>query len=234
MTLFLISFLKLILYFIICASLALLLRIYVKLPNEVFRKTLHFILLGSAPVFLNVFDNWHHAALAPLVFAIMVYPILSLAENLKNYSQLLVERNSGEIKKSLIHVSGMFSLVIAISWGLIGVKYIALAVIFAWGLGDATAALVGKKYGKRRIEGKYIDGKKTLEGSFAMFLVSIIVIFIVLNINTKLSWYDNLIISFITALVNSLVELNTKHGFDTITCPISIILVMLPLLYLMG
>ncbi len=234
MTLFLISFLKLLLYFIICASLALLLRIHVKLPDEVFRKSLHFILLGSAPVFLNVFDNWYHAAFAPLVFALMVYPILSFAENLKDYSRLLVERNSGEIKKSLIHVFGMFSLVITISWGLIGVKYIALAIIFAWGLGDAAAALAGKKYGKRYIEGKYIDGKKTLEGSFAMFLVSFFVIFIILIINTKLSWYDNLIISFITAIVNSLVELNTKHGLDTITCPISIVLVMLPLLYLMG
>ena len=146
----------------------------------------------------------------------------------------LAKYYAGEIKKSLIHVFVMFSIVITISWGLMGTKYIALAVIFAWGLGDAAAALVGKKHGKIHIEGKYIDGKKTLEGSFAMFLVSFFVIIIILLINTELSWYYNLIISITTAIVNSLVELHTKHGLDTITCPVSIILVLLPLLYLIG
>lgn len=234
MTIFLVSFLKLIFYFVMCASLALLLRIYVKPPNEVFRKMLHFILLGSSLVFLNAFENWYHAVLASLFFALIVYPILSVAEKLKNYSQLLVERKNGEIKKSLVLVFGMFALVIAISWGLIGAKYIALAVIFAWGFGDAAAALVGKKYGKRFIEGKFIDGKKTLEGSLAMFLVSFLMIFFILILNTSLPWYKNIIISLITAIVNSLVELHTKNGLDTITCPLSILLVMLPLLYLLG
>lgn len=234
MTIFLISFLKLLLYFVICASIAVLIRIFIDLPDELFRKFLHIILLGSALVFLYGFETWYTAVFASLIFVILVYPILSLAESLEKYSHILMERNDGEIKRSLILVFGMFSLVITISWGLIGVKYIALAVMFAWGLGDAAAALVGEKHGKRYIEGKYIEGKKTLEGSLAMFLVSFIVIFIILIINTKLFWFNNLIISFIAAIVNSLVELNTKHGLDTITCPISIVLVMLPLLYLMG
>lgn len=234
MTIFLISFLKLLLYFVICASIALLIRIFIDLPDELFRKFLHIILLGSAPVFLYGFETWYTAVFASLIFMILVYPILSLAESLEKYSHILMERNDGEIKRSLILVFGMFSLVITISWGVIGVRYIALAVIMAWGLGDAAAALIGKKYGKRHMEGKYIDGKKTFEGSLAMFIVSFIVIGIILAVNTELSWYANLIISFVTAIVNSLVELNTKHGLDTITCPISIVLVMLPLLYLMG
>lgn len=204
-----------------------------KISDELFRKILHFILLGSAIVLLNVFNNWHGAAIAPLIFAALVYPLLSFAENLKNYSQFMVERDSGEIKRSLLYVFVMFSIVITISWGIIGEKFIALAVILAWGVGDATAALVGKNFGKRYIEGKYGDGKKTFEGSFAMFVASFIVIFIILAINTNLQWYYNVIVSFISAIVNSFVELNTKHGLDTITCPLALVLVMLPLLYLM-
>jgi phytol kinase len=76
-----------------------------KISDELFRKILHFILLGSAIVLLNIFTTWHGAAIAPLIFAVLVYPLLSLEEKFKNYSQILVERDSGEIKKkSLIRI----------------------------------------------------------------------------------------------------------------------------------
>jgi len=232
-SLFVRTFLKLMLYFFICASCAVAIRMSLKISDEVFRKLLHFILLGSAVVLLNLFDTWHGAAIAPLIFAVLVYPLLSLAEHLKRYSQFMVERDSGEIKRSLLYVFAMFSVVIAISWGFIGEKYLALAVILAWGVGDAAAALVGKNFGKRYIAGKYVDGKKTVEGSFAMFVASFAVIITILAINTTLAWYYILIVSFIAALVNSLVELNTKHGLDTITCPTAFVLVMVPLWRLM-
>lgn len=234
MTVFLHEFLKLISYFVISASLALLSRLFTKLPDEVFRKLLHLILIGSAPVFLFVFSSWQGASLATLVFAILVYPLLSLAEGLGGYSELFVERDRGEIKKSLLYVFAMFFIVISISWGLIGEKYLALAVILGWGLGDAAAALVGKKYGRTRLESRFLDGKKTLEGSLAMFAVSFITILMILLVHTDLSWQAYLFIPLITSLVNALTELYTKNGLDTITCPAAILLILLPLLYLMG
>ncbi len=231
---FLLGFSKLILYFIICATCALAIRRLTPIPGEFHRKILHLILLGSAPIFLYVFDTWQNAALASIVFAAVIYPALSLAEHLKGYSNLLAERDNGEIKRSLIAVFGMFAVVITISWGIIGAKYLALAVILGWGFGDAAAALVGKKFGKHHLKGKYIDSKKTLEGTAAMFIVSFIAIITVLILSTILPWYGYILIAVITAAVCSAVEMNTKNGFDTITCPAATLAVMLPLLYLLG
>ena len=43
-------------YFAVVATIALTARLLVKIPDEIFRKTLHFILLGSIFVFVFAFD----------------------------------------------------------------------------------------------------------------------------------------------------------------------------------
>lgn len=234
MIIFLLEFTKLLIYFIFCATCAFTLRKIIKIDDELYRKLLHFILLGSSPVFLYVFSTWYSSVLASASFAILAYPLLSFAEKLDGYKYILAERDIGEIKRSLIAVFGMFAIVIAICWGLLGTKYLALAVILGWGLGDAAAALVGKKFGKHHLKGKFIDGKKTLEGTIAMFIVSFIAIITVLILNSGLSWYGNMLISIIAAGVCSIAELNTKNGLDTLTCPAATLAAMLSFLHLWG
>lgn len=92
----------LIVYFIIGASSALALRRVISMPKEVFRKTLHIILLGSVFILTYAFTTWWTSAIAAIVFIIMVYPILLFGERLTNFSKLLIQRKSGEIKRSLI------------------------------------------------------------------------------------------------------------------------------------
>ena len=228
------GFLMIIVYFIICASLALLLRCFVRVPREVFRKILHFILLGSSFFWVFAFSTWWIAALSSLGFAIAIYPILSIMERFKGYSQLLTERKSGEIKKSLLIVFTMFALVITVCWGLVGDQLLVLACIFAWGFGDAAAALIGKRIGKRKLIGKYIEGKKTLEGTLAMFVVSFLSVLVILLIRGELDWYSYILISLVTAAVSAVTELYTSNGMDTITCPVASMIVLLPLMYLFG
>ncbi len=67
LTSFLASFAVLIGYFVACALTAIVIRHLVRIPEEVFRKTLHLILLGSLPVFLYSFEYWWMAAGASLV-----------------------------------------------------------------------------------------------------------------------------------------------------------------------
>jgi len=55
-----------------------------------------------------------------------------------------------------------------------------LASVLAWGLGDAAAALVGKRFGRHFVRGRLVEGCKSLEGTFAMFVVSFISVMIVL------------------------------------------------------
>ena len=85
------------LYFVICASTALIAHALIAIPSEVFRKILHMILLGSLSVWTAVFDRWWLAAVTAVAFALLVWPILALAEHIKGYSALLTERKQGAI-----------------------------------------------------------------------------------------------------------------------------------------
>lgn len=123
----------------------------------------------------------------------------------------------------------MFAFVIFICRGVFENPELTFAVIYSWGFGDAFAALVGTKFGKHKIY-----RKKSFEGSLAMFLTSFLVVFIILLIGNLAVWYFALIIAIIVSLVVSVVELFTPNGLDTVTCPLSSLAVIVPLLLLFG
>ena len=221
-------------YFIVAAGTALGCRCFIKIPNELFRKILHGILLGSLFIFIFAFDTWWIVALEAVAFAIIVYPILMFFEGFKGFSQLTTERKAGELKKSLLLVFFMFATVVIVCWGWMGDKYLVLASVSAWGFGDAAAAMIGKRFGKHKITWRYTDGKKSLEGSLAMFVVSMISVAIVLLIRGGLNLVGYVVVSSVVALVSAVAELYSKGGNDTVICPVSAMVVLLPLLYLFG
>ena len=161
-------------------------------------------------------------------------PILWFAERFKGYSKLVTERKSGELKSSLLVVFFMYAVVVAICWGWFDDRMLALASIYAWGFGDAAAALVGKRFGKHKIGGKIIQGRKSFEGTTAMFIVSLISVFTILTLRGGLMWYETLVISVVVAAVSAVVELYTLNGIDTITCPVAAMVVLIVLLRLVG
>lgn len=228
------GFKLLLVYFLVCATSALLLRRSVSVPKEVFRKTLHLILIGSILIFTYSFETWWVSAVAAIVFIVIVFPILSYAEQIPGYCELLTERKRGEIKMSLVVVFSMFAVLISICWGWIGEKYLVIASVFAWGFGDAAAALVGKRFGRRYIEGKYVEGRKSLEGTLAMFVVSFFSVLIILYANEIGNWPGYITISVVTAAVCAVVELFTKGGMDTLTCPIAAAAIMIPMIRIFG
>jgi dolichol kinase len=229
---FIIGFGILLCYFALCASAALILRRFVPVPKEVFRKTLHLILLGSVFILTYAYETWWAAAAASVVFIALVLPVLALAERIPGYSELLTERKPGEIKQSLVLVFGMFAVLIAVCWGWLGERYLIIASVFAWGLGDAAAALVGKRFGQHYIEGKLVEGRKSLEGTLAMFAVSFISVLIVLLSKGAVAWYACLPIAAVTAVACAAVELYTKRGMDTLTCPLAAAAILIPLIRL--
>ena len=221
-------------YFIVCASTAFICRRFLRIPDEVFRKILHGILLGSLLVWTVQFDRWYLAALSALSFAAAVYPLLKAAERWKGYSHFVTERSSGELKQSLIVVFVMYAIIVTVCWGWLNEKLLALCSIYAWGFGDAAAALIGKRYGRHKLEGKHIEGRKSAEGTLAMFTVSFACVLIILILRGGMAWHEYLITAFVTALVSSAVELYTMRGMDTITCPLAAMAVLLPLVHLLG
>ena len=222
------------LYFLVAASAALLLRKLVRIPDELFRKGLHCILLGSLLVWVLAFHTWWYAALSALGFAAAVYPLLCLEERIPGFSAFVTERKRGELKTSLLLVFSMFAAVLCVCWGWLGDRLLVLAGVYAWGFGDAAAALVGKRFGRHALTGKHIEGRKSVEGSVAMFTTSFLSVVVILLFRGGLAWYGYFLIPAVTASVAALVELYSLHGTDTVTCPLAATAVLLPLVYWMG
>ncbi len=210
-------------YFSISALLAVLAKKVLKMPSEMVRKTCHIIVVMSVVVLLNAFRTWYLAVLVVFVFALAVYPMLALVERYPFYSSFLAERRSGEVKSSMIWVFLMLALLMTVFWGLLGEtwKFVIVGAVMAWGFGDAAAALVGKAVGRRTIEHRYVEGKKTVEGTLAMYGVACLAIFVTTMMYDAVPWYLCLAIALFVAPVCALVELFTRRGMDTITVPIS-------------
>ena len=226
--------LNLLIYFAGAVTIVFSIRVLFTINDEVFRKLLHFVLLGSFLVFIFSFSTWQITAIAAIAFEVLVYPILALFERIKNYSEFTTERKKGELKRSLMLVYTMFAIVVAICWGLFKDRYLAIASLYAWGIGDAAAALVGKKYGIHKIWTKYLDGKKSYEGTLAMYIVSCISVFSILLLRGGMPIIFCLIISLVVGAISAMAELYSKDGNDTIFCPLAALAALVPLVYLFG
>ena len=218
-----------VLYILIAAGPVLLARKPFSIPDELFRKILHFILLGAHIPLVFAFEAWWMAAAFALSLMVILFPILFFAEKIPMFSAFVNERKQGEFTSSMVLAVGMMAFSVTVCWGLFGDRYLVLASVYAWGIGDALAALVGKAYGKHKIRWKFADGKKSMEGSAAMFLCAFVSIFAVLLIRGGLSPIGCFVIALLTAPVCTLAELCAKNGMDTVICPVSAMAVILPL-----
>lgn len=208
-------------------------RIFIKIPDELFRKTLHFILLGAYIPLCFAFKAWWMAAVFSASLIIILFPVLALAEKIPMFSEFVNERKKGEFKSSMVLAIGMMAFSTTVCWGLLGDKYLVLACIYAWGVGDAFAALVGKRFGKHKIKWKIADGKKSVEGSLAMFACALLSVFTVLMIRGGIAVPLCLCIALLAAVVCTVTELCAKNGLDTVICPVSAMAVIIPMVVLL-
>jgi len=221
-------------YFVIAASTMLMLRWLIKIPDELFRKILHFILLGSYIPFSFAFDTWWLSVLLAVILEILIYPLLALAERLSKFSSFVNERKKGEFKHSLILAFSMLAVCNTVCWGVLNDRYLGLACMYAWGVGDAFAALFGKRFGRHKIRMKWVDPHKSAEGSAAMFVTSALAVLGVLLAHRPLTPAAYIVIPLAGAGVSTFVEMITPDGMDTVTCPTAAMLVMIPLMALFG
>ncbi len=230
---------NLLIYFIVMVAAVLTARKLIDIYDELFRKILHFVLLGALLVWTVSFRTWWIEVLTVVGFVVIVYPILMFFERFKTYSNTVTERKKGELKRSLVAVFLMFAVVIIITEGIFKDRYLALASVYAWGVGDAFAALIGKKYGKHKLTGKFLSGKKSLEGTLAMFVTSFLTVLPILLLRSGI--YTDLFVlivnvttALLTAVASAVCELYTKDGMDTLTCPLAAMTVMLSMLAMFG
>ena len=222
------------LYIIPAVSVMLIARTVLKVPDELFRKILHFILLGAYVPFLFGFQTWWVSAAVAGSLVLILYPLLAVAGKIPAFSSFVNERKKGEFKSSMILALGMMVASICVGWGIFNDRYLVLACIYAWGVGDAFAALIGKKYGKHKVRWKLADSHKSVEGSVAMFVTSAISVCTVLLLRGGLSIISCILIAGLAALASTLVELSTKDGFDTVSCPVAAMVIIIPLVQILG
>lgn len=195
----------------------------VKLKSELRRKALHLICVMAILLLLNMVSSWQVVVISVVGFALGVYPILAILERFPQYAKFFVQRRKGEVKMSLILICLMVATLTAIFWGWLGGgwKYIIIVAVLAWGYGDAAACLVGKVFGRRYIEHRLVEGKKTVEGTMAMTIVSCAAIFFTIWNYTSAAWYLCFAVALLVAPICALVELFSLRGTDTITVPFS-------------
>lgn len=222
------------LYFAIAATTMFVLRRLVRIPDELFRKLLHYVLQVSYPLFAYAFEAWWMSALLGLLIVAIAYPLFQWAGHLPGFSRFVNERKSGEFKSSLVLAFVMLAICNAVCWGWLGDKYFGVACMYAWGIGDGAAALVGKRYGRHKLKLPFVDPRKSVEGSLAMFLSSAAAVLLVLLLHGHASLAACVVVPLAGAGVAALVEMMTPNGLDTVTCPAAAMLVMIPLMSVLG
>ena len=221
-------------YYVVAASSIFAVRWLTKIPDELFRKILHFILLFSYIPFAFAFQTWWHSVLLTVILEILIYPILKQAEHIPMFSSFVNERKDGEFKHSLLLAFTMLAACNTLCWGVLGDKYLGIACMYAWGVGDAFAALIGKRFGRHKIKWKYADPHKSIEGSAAMFITSAIAVACVLLSHNHLTFPAYIVIPVAGAGIATVVEMVSKEGYDTVLCPAAAMAVMIPLMWLFG
>ena len=216
-------------YIVPCLIVLLPIRFFTKLPSFVFRKLLHIVAFTCVTLMILAANTWQSAALTSALIAVIIYPILVILEKEEWYDKLFVQKSKGEVKRSLIILFVMFAVVITVCWGVFGEPKIAAASILMWGIGDAAAALIGIPFGKHKIKLRFTDGKKSWEGSIAMFILSFIAGLLILFYLRDLSIGYALLAAGLGALAGTVTELLSPTEWDTATVPVVIAAVLLVL-----
>ena len=85
-------------------------------------------------------------------------------------------------------------------------------------LSDTGSALIGTKYGKKRLS--IFDGEKTIEGSVAFFIITLLVSLILLMLLTDMAEVNLIILSSIIAAFCTFIESDSWEGLDNLFVPV--------------
>jgi phytol kinase len=213
-------------YYAAAASSIALLSTLLKIPKEVIRKAYH--IMSSLSVFLLLlgFENWYSAVIGLVALCIAAYLVLLVSQYIPILRVMTIGRKSSPkevMGQSLYFHISLVGLII-VFWGLMGPesRYHAAIGIVAWGFGDASAAVFGRRFGRRKYSHPLFDSDKTLEGTYAMIAFSFVAIFATLSLMLTMPLIIRLLISFVLACVGAVAEAISRKGLDTLTVPFTV------------
>lgn len=215
------TFLWFVIPIIVLGIICILVRVFTKVPDFIFRKILHLIAACMIAVLAIVPIHWWVAEIIVGISAIGLTVLLLIFEPTPVYKKFFVEKSKHEVLISFLLFFLVVACLIALFWGYKGYnnRFYVIIAILAWGLGDAAAAIFGQAFGKHKVSGKMIEGTKSIEGSVMCFVFSLTISLVLLITLMHIVWWLALIEALLIGVFVSLAELFTKKGMDNITCP---------------
>ncbi len=217
---FLKLFVLLHLHFLILAGGSVLANKKLSLSDEMFRKMLHITAVFAIIPIVLPSAAWGYSAAVCAAFTVEAFIGMKYSGIKQKVG--MKERAMGEQQRSMFLLFAVYIFVIAVGWGLFKQKWMPVLSVVAWGVGDCFAALVGKRFGRHKLRGKHIEGTKSVEGTVAMFITSFIATYAIYQGHTQMSrpWIPLLVSTWI-AFFSCMTELFSKHGLDTVFCPLA-------------
>lgn len=160
-----------------------------------------------------IFSDWRIAIVAPLSFVVTNYVI--------HRFRLLPALDDDPANLGTVFFPISFAALLAIFFrpgASDPESFIAVAGVLTMALGDAAAAVFGKRYGTRRYT--IFGQSRTMEGSMAMFLVTGTVIALVLNTMAGFSWHPAVAFGLVTGTAAAGIEAACPFGSDNLFVPL--------------
>jgi len=213
----------LILSLVLVFGIILLSQLLVKLfhlTKEESRKLVHIGVSNWWLVAMLAFDSWQWAIIPAVIFI-----VLNLISWYTGAFSAMERQPRNPHNLGTVYFPISLSILVILTWHDSPVfaeaaPYIGGLGILAMGYGDGLAALVGTRSGRRKYN--ILGTTKSLEGSLAMFIGSLVPIFILLMLGAQLGFLPALAYAVALATLATLVEAITPWGLDNLTVPLII------------
>lgn len=209
-------------YGYIIATILLTGKIGQRLSQNSSRKFLH-IMIGNFAFLIPFFSyntlplNFPFFIAAPFVLVTFLVSPYSPMKTLSRKMSGLTEVTSGGHHLGLVFYAISYTI---LAFGFSAQPHIIAAGVLPMAYGDAAASLVGERFGRRRCR---IFGKKSVEGSAAMFGVSFVSLAAALfffSLLLTMPLLNSVMVAVAVACVATITEVATPRGFDNITVPL--------------
>ena len=191
-----------------------------KIKGEISRKFAHFVSTLSTVPFPYIFSShWFVLILASIFFLVLF--ITQNGTQLKSIHDI----NRKSIGSYLLPLSIYITFLIS---ELAGSKLIYILPMLILAISDPMAAIVGMSLEKynHRIKIFGIDTKKSMFGSGAFFISSLVICLIALYFNRENFDVTTIGLSLAVAVAGTLGEMFSWRGSDNLSVPLSVILIL--------
>lgn len=180
-----------------------------KQDPELVRKVVH---IGTGHVLLIAW--WLHIPLWLCVTAGILFSAIALFSHYTSVFPLL--NNVGRKTYGIFYYALSITILVAFLWDSHPQYAVIGVMVMSWG--DGMAALIGKRFGKHTFI--YMGNQRSLEGSFAMFATSLLVMLCIFGFTHGLRLND-LKVAMPVAAIAALLEAFSPGGTDNLSVPLS-------------